>query len=157
MFTIEIRYQTGDSFNTFTETEKIGAAFRSLTLAQKALLDIKEHHDFIKEIDGNRDYHPVIGCKDKIKEKANDLISKSWFCSVEDDEFFEEDIRESDRDVKNYPNNLITEGCAYWQSYLKVDCGSKMQKIHAFWSGYFEKIISAKVVVYGDDNEIEFH
>lgn len=135
-FTIEVRYRTGDSFNTFNECECIGATFDTIDLARKALTAIKEHHHYIREVDGysfSKDY-PTPEDKEAFYKK---LSSHDWFLEP-DDEFGDED--------NMCANNLIHSYT--WQHHLMVEVKPDVfQRISAFWVGYFEHIDSAEVVV----------
>lgn len=155
MFTIEIYYTTGDSFNTFSEVEKIGAAFPTMELAQKALKSIQDHYEFVREVETNRRYHHVTGTIDALREKVNELCAKEWyidfFCEEEKKDF--EEIY-GDSDESDFLYAMLNN--SHWQNYLKVDCGQKSIDIRAFWIGFFETPHNAKIVVEGSPNEITF-
>jgi hypothetical protein len=155
MFTIEIYYTTGDSFNTYSEVEKIGAAFPTLELAQKALKSIEEHYSFVKQVENDRKYHHVMGKEEYMKSKVDELYSKDWYATF----MFEEDRKDfeeiyGDADKKDLYYAILNS--SHWHGYLNVDCGDEVKTIRAFWIGYFEHPHAAKIVVDGVPNEFEF-
>jgi len=76
-YTINITYDTGDSFHTENGVEgTINLSWRNLKKAQQALHDIQMHHACYMIMD--RDYN--VGKKEK--EKAMKVVkSSSWYCS----------------------------------------------------------------------------
>jgi len=60
-YTIQITYQTGDSFNTYDDVSTVGAVWSDLKYAKLALKFIKEHHKYYQE---SRYYSPSSSPKD---------------------------------------------------------------------------------------------
>ena len=154
MFTIEIYYTTGDSFNTYTEVEKIGAAFPTLELAKKALKSIEEHYRFILDVENNPRYHHVTGTYDAMKQKVEELYSKDWYVDfLEDDKKDFEEIY-SGEDDKEILYAILNS--SHWHISIKMDCGTETRDVRVFWEGYFEHPHAAKIVLDGDSTEFEF-
>lgn len=117
MYTINIEYTTGDSFNSERTESTISAVWKDKDLARKALKDIKAHYEFITS-------------KDKwgITPRERDLIIKS----TEKETWY-------DKEFPDYVLNILLDDGTYL-------------KINAFWSGYFETLHVAEVVVHTDSN-----
>lgn len=45
MYTIKVKYKTGDSFNSYDEEDDVGLVWESRELARKALASIKEQYE----------------------------------------------------------------------------------------------------------------
>lgn len=155
MFTIEIYYDTGDSFTSYSEIEKIGAVFPTLEMAQKALFDIEDHFSFLSEVENDKRYHHVLGDYDSLKSKVEDLYAKDWYIDFCDDD--KEDFEEIYNNAESKELMYAILNSSHWQCYLKVDCGEdEPREIRAFWIGFFEHPRTAKIVVEGKPNEIVF-
>ena len=154
MFTIEIYYTTGDSFNTYTEVEKIGAAFPTLELAKKALKSIEEHYTFLNEVENDRRYHHVMGSYDDMKRKVEELYSKDWYVDFGDDD--KQDFEEIYEDADDKETLYAILNSSHWQISIKMDCGDEEREVRAFWIGYFEHPHAAKIVLDGDSTEFNF-
>ena len=80
MYTILIDYQTGNSFNTFTETQTIGYSFDTIEKARLVLRYIKEQYRMYCEM---KEWRPFSKRKGSSLEK--DVINKykdhPWFNS----------------------------------------------------------------------------
>jgi hypothetical protein len=122
MFTLEIHFKTGDSFESYEETDKIGHVWESLDKAEEALYAIKDHHNYIQEVKRAERLNRTEA--KKLKKQAE---KESWFCTGDS-----------------------TEN----ECYLKVkDDEGNLVKINAFWHGYFETLLSARIVL---EEEIMF-
>lgn len=99
-FTIQITYQTGNSFGTEEQTEDVGPTW-DLPDAKQALKDIVAHNEATQAVNGSWS---------KVKEE--DYKNESWY------------IKE------------------FWVYALLA--GGK--HVHAFWHGYFETLLEARVV-----------
>lgn len=66
-YTIEITYETGNSFGSREEVDTIGAAWKDLEKAKKALQDIKEHYQYYSSVHG---YSSKRKDKDKINRRS---------------------------------------------------------------------------------------
>lgn len=49
MYTVEVTYHTGDSFNSYTEKDTIEFKWESKDLARQAMNEIYEHHIFAED------------------------------------------------------------------------------------------------------------
>ena len=100
-YDIRIHYQTGDSFNSYKETENLGIVVSSIELAKYNL----------------------------------SLIKRRYYL---------------------YQNNLVKTTEDNYQLKFKTD-NDGVRKMPPFWEGYFERLISAKIVIYEDEDEdLEF-
>lgn len=74
-YTIEIHYQTGDSFGSHDETEEVGCVWEDKAQAQLALSYIKEHYELYKQMSGwdpkvkEKDIHKIVKTKPWADEK----------------------------------------------------------------------------------------
>ena len=127
-WTIEVHYQTGNSFNTEFVTENINLAWKDIDLAKECLNSIKEHYDLYKQFSecGYR--------SEKTHEEIHkEIRSKKWCVG----------------DCSSYDTNLPL--------VAECDDGEMRRVPTNMWCGYFEKLESAKVVSIGDsDMEITF-
>ncbi len=77
MYTININYETGNSYGTHTEEDQISLVWKDKEKAQAALLYIKEHYNYYKSL---KSYGLTPEERNKIKEAAK---TKTWYISVE--------------------------------------------------------------------------
>ncbi|WAW11398.1 hypothetical protein vBAcePPAc_0021 [Aeromonas phage vB_AceP_PAc] len=131
MYTIEVNYKTGNSFGSHEETDEIGLVFKDVDQAKKALKALKEHYEFYKDFD--KRYN-------KTQQELEEIISKkySWF--------------DYNYDFKSYD----------WPMYTcLVECcdGSIRSIPTGMWCGYFERLLSARIVAAldEDDLKVEFY
>lgn len=131
MYTIEVNYKTGNSFGSHEETGEIGLVFKDVDQAKKALKALKEHYKFYKDFD--KRYN-------KTQQDLEEIISKkySWF--------------DYNYDFKSYD----------WPMYTcLVECcdGSIRSIPTGMWCGYFERLLSARIVAAldEDDLKVEFY
>jgi len=89
MYTIKVKYQTGDSFHTEETDDLLGCCWDDIELARKGLQAIKEHHEIYqyKDIDSNkkaRKYkwynkeYPEYGLLLKVDNGSKQKISTFW-------------------------------------------------------------------------------
>lgn len=121
MYKIEVRYQSGNSFNTYIKEELLSPCWRHLDEAIKAMDDIQEHYSA---------YLDTRWSPDKGWSKYK---KKSWM------------IRENDVDLPP---------AKYWHYDVRVKVGEEYQNIPVAWIGYFETLISIKVIVDGAERVI---
>lgn len=77
MYTILIKYQTGDSFNSTDTEDTIGYSFETREEARVVLGYIKEHYDLYKTKDSYMPRHVI-------ENKINSCRKKPWFNNKED-------------------------------------------------------------------------
>ncbi len=123
MYTIEVCYTTGDSFNTESHIEeKIGCCWKSKELAKKGLQAIKEHYNIFSSR-GFRDNRSP-------EEKNKEAVKFDWYNDAKHDGFI-------------YPEFSLL---------LDIDDGTK-QITNVFWIGYFETLHGARIVADEDDED----
>lgn len=115
MYDIEITYTTGNSFNTYTETDVVCVPVETLAEAKVNLQRIKQHWSIYQQKHG-------------------------YSLTVQDIDYPDFYIGKSDGII------------------LKTSTEEGQHEImHPFWVGYFESLISAKIVELKDeDDELEF-
>ncbi len=122
-YTIEVEYQTGDSFSSEVCTETIGHVWEDKTLARKALQCLKEHYElFIEHEEHNRPRRHMRSYLDV----RIDAKSREW--------------HNGDKDM-------------YRCCDVEMDDGSKRTLPTCMWCGYFEKLHHAKIVCEQDDED----
>jgi len=100
-YNIQIKYITGDSFNSFEEVENLEIVTSSIDIAKYNLDLIKKRHHL----------------------------------------------------YENNPTGFTEDN---YQLEFKTDSG-EIRKMSPFWEGYFEQLISAKIVIDEDENkDLEF-
>ena len=123
MWTIEVTYQTGNSFNTEICTDNINLAWKNLDLAKQCLQSIKEHYLLYTEI-SESSYR---------RQRTNDEImadmkSRAW--CVEDATGW----------VNNVPMSAICDD-------------GEMRRVSTYmWCGHFEKLESAEIISIGESD-----
>lgn len=129
-YDIKITYDTGDSYNTYSNVEKmLGLEMDDLVLVKENLKRIKEHYDFYKaDRELSRGFYSK-GKNRKLElEKAiNQAKQKPWY---------------SDK----YPDMtliLVLDDCNPFQ-------------VGAFWCGYFETLKCAEIIQDQSDMKITF-
>lgn len=123
MWTINVKYQTGDSFGSSESEDTIPVVWENLALAKEALQAIRNHNTAANEIDNARNREAKIASMMKYN-------AEYWFLPSE---------------------NLTGQ---HWDYNLAVLNDDRIPTIiHAFWRGYFERIICAKIVKYTEDDE----
>jgi hypothetical protein len=127
MYQLEIKYQTGDSLNSYQETEVLCLSWKDINNAKENLLYIKEHYKMYEEF-------VTAYTKDKYKilEKYE---NKEWFVKPEKNDY-------------NLERSITIIN-------FKLDNGNKM-RARADWCGIFENLEYAKVVLEPDE-DLEFN
>lgn len=149
MYKIEITYKTGNSLGSHTETEILEVEFSSLEVAKANLLRIKEHYEM---------YFSSYRERNK-SELLSRYISKDWFVnepklwSISKNIMIYEPHKNlhKEDDLVYKPDYYRAEGCIN----LYLDNGNKMQ-MSCFWIGYFETLLSIKIVVDEEGCEYDF-
>lgn len=152
MKTILVEHIRGDSFGSEQVKEEISAVWESQELAQQALDDIHENHEYYqmynqrgltpeqrkainKEVSGKRWYYSA---RDFYRDEINTRIEYDFMPDDEKLVKWLENLRDG---VIEDPNNNQWKGALY----VELDDGSKL-KIDAFWQGYFESLIKAEII-----------
>ena len=152
MKTILIDYIHGDSFGSEQTKEEIAAVWESDELAQQALNDIKENHEYYKKY-SQRNLTP-----EQRKAINQEVSTKRWYYSARDyyrDEIntriehdFMPDSEELVKWLENLRDGVIEDpNNNQWKGslYVELDNG-EMLKINAFWHGHFEDLINAEII-----------
>lgn len=120
-YTIEVYYQTGDSFGSEMTNDTIGPVWKDKNLAYKALEEIMEFNDFYSVYSG-------WGISESRRKKVIELAKKRpWYI-------------ESEYDF-GFPSTMT----------MLMDDGSRMSCYMHFITGYFEHLESAKVIEYHEE------
>jgi len=148
--TIEIRYESGDSFSSGECKTQIPLVFNNKDALINALYSIFEHNEYYQKIDSHS-VHPSE--KDRL---YNEMKSKKWFYSTLDEiNSLDEDVKKKltenkqcKQEIENIQNGNITwREDSYWEYYIYIyDDNNNRIKINVFWCGYFEKFYDAKIV-----------
>lgn len=118
-YTIEIHYQTGDSFGSHQERESVGCVWHDKEQARLALAYIKDHYEVYTKANG---WNP----KYKTAKEVEAIVkTKPW----------------------------KADELEYWEYSIKVPFEDTTQVIRAFWTGYFERLIEAKIITVEDDED----
>ncbi len=140
MFTIEVDYTTGNSFNSERQIEEIGLCFTTRRLAREALQVIKEHLALVQEKEEVSSWSGYKGRS--YSEISAQGLSKNWckqgiICHN-----------------KEYGTNLKGSGCD-WEYYVAVRVTEDEYRMLnvTMWTGYFETLHGAKVICFGDDED----
>ena len=131
-YKIEISYHTDDSFSSHDTTDVLELEWNNLDVSKKNLKAIQEHYEFYQKLNGWR---------------LNSLDRQGFCKEVSDKEWFVLNEREIDGE-KQYDS-----GSCGRQMYLEADNGNKMQ-LHCFWTGYFEQLQGAEILV--DESDMKF-
>lgn len=129
MYTIEVNYKTGNSFGSHEETEEIGLVFKDTEQAKKALKALKEHYEFYKEFD--KKYN-------KTEKDLEEVVDRkySWF---------------------NYQYPVTSYDWPMCTCLVECCDGSVRSIPTDMWCGYFERLLSARIVAACDDDmKVEF-
>ena len=130
MFTIEVTYQTGDSFNSYEETHEIGLMWNNIELANEALSDLSEHYKLFQEREG----YGRTTTNEDIYKRAKKC---RWYQPTHD------------RSVYDNENDWSYVGCM-----VEMDDGSYKDIPTNDWCGYFETLRSAKIII--QSHEVTF-
>lgn len=129
MYTIKVRYITGDSFNSY-ETDCDLEGSWELEVAKENLKRIKEHY----KLYDNRNNYYSLGMAEYFEQILKDINNASWFC------------KGNGRDSSTWQ----------WHINLKENDGSE-KDYYVRWCGYFERLVTAKVTaITPEENDMEF-
>lgn len=129
MYTIEIEYKTGDSFGSEELTEQVGYVWDKIEDAKLTLSYIKEHWKLYAALHDRN--VPAV----KVEKLLKAAKSRPWFY------------------ISNDPLDR-GDAFGYWtRCIIVVDNSGGTTSIGAFWTGYFERLLSATVVACVDDND----
>lgn len=127
MYTIEVSYETGNSFGRENEIDTIGLQWEDKQLARKALQNIKEHYKLYQENENS-------WRRERTSEQIlAEVVTKDWYVNANKCEW----------DLKHPSFHL----CA-----AQLDNGD-WRNLPMFWIGYFESLREAKVISVGDDED----
>lgn len=129
MYTIKIKYQTSNSFSSYEEEELLEWHWQHIDKAREALQSIDQHYKAYQQHEDGTLAH------DTAYHKM--VKPKQWHKQCDFD------------NAKQYRE--------YWKSSLafQLDNGKWVQQ-HVFWTGYFERLLCAEVVLDSRLNRIEF-
>jgi hypothetical protein len=133
MYTIEVEYQTGNSFHSSVETSEIGLVFTTREYAQKALAVIKEHNDLYTSNESWENRH-------KSFKEVNKNNNKMHWCI---------------KAVEISNNKYINDCDDRWKFLCAVEVADgEWRKMNvSMWTGYFEELRSADVISVGDSKD----
>lgn len=152
MKTILVDHIRGDSFGSEQVKEEISAVWISQELAQQALYDIHENHEYYEK------YHQRGLTPEQRKAINKEVSAKRWYYSARD--YYRDDINNRiEHDFMPDDEKLVTwlEGLRdgviedpnnnqwTYALYVELDDGSKL-KIDAFWQDYFARLIHAEII-----------
>jgi hypothetical protein len=160
IFGIEYQYRTGNSFGSHRETEILELTFNSIEVAKANLNRIKEHYQQHTEINS---FDVRLG-RLKIVDILEGNKNKDWFYLKEKlvayidspEKYTAIDKRDEEKYIKKgYTiGSVIDVYDANSVLILYTDDGKPFQ-FSAPWIGYFEELLSVKLVVV-DNGEINF-
>lgn len=114
-FTIEITYKTGNSFNTYTDTDTVDVVWSDLSKAKIALQYIKLHEEAMN------DFRSAWTNKEK-KELKDKLSLQPWFKNTNDDYYYYILVPDdSDNPVPMY---------AFWMGYFEQINSAKIVTVN---------------------------
>jgi hypothetical protein len=128
MYDIEITYKTGNSFGSHTEVDLLHIPVSSIETAKINLARIKEHYKIYDK-------------------KHNSYRSPSEQLQIKLPDFYISEYYETNSKT-NKKYKCECDGIKF------LTDSTEHEVIGPFWIGYFERLLSARVVVVGD--ELEF-
>lgn len=137
MYTIEVRYKTGNSFNSETCVDNINLTFTTRKLARSALAVIKEHYQLISELESFDNRHVTY---DETNRKNSKMAWHQKALALD-------------------TNDRYTNDGDAWKSQVAVQVSvDEWRNLNvSMWTGYFETLYGARVISLDDDNdEISF-
>lgn len=155
-YTIEISYRTGGSLHSEDATAYLELEWSDLNVAKANLKRIQEHYKMYQEL---HSYRNPKNNQEIFAENADKdwFVSKTKLGTFKDGKFDhvieprnEQMWIERGFEVKPVFDDFYSEQCLN----LFTDSGNKMQ-LSAFWTGYFEQLYGAKIII-GVDEELEF-
>jgi hypothetical protein len=150
-YQIQITYKTGNSYGKHTEQDIIEIGWDNIDVAKANIKRIKEHYKQYKKLNShNSKYHSAV------LEENKDM---DWFVyepklwSISTDQVI--DKSHLDRYAKNDVKTIPDFDLAEHSIKLYTDDGNVFQ-MGCYWLGYFEQLISAKIIMDEVDDELEF-
>lgn len=147
---IEIYYETGDSFSTSECSTSIPLVFNTKEALEKALYYIFEHNEYYQKINS---YSIHSAEKDRL---YNEMKKKDWFYSSLDEiNKLSKDERKQllkdegcKKELENIQSGNITwRDDPYWESFIYLrDDENKKVAIYVFWCGHFETFYDANII-----------
>lgn len=151
-YKIKIDYKTGDSFKTYNTSNMLELEWDNFDIAKENLKAIKEHYTKVyKNIDNS--FSSRTEDQEICKENENEwwfVKSMKLFCISEDFAIDEKDKKKYDGDWEYRFDTYYATHCIK----LKTDAGKFMQ-MGCFWTGYFERLNGAEIVVDESDTKFE--
>lgn len=128
-YLIEYDYQTGNSFGSYQRTDVLELDWEDKAVAMANLIRIKEHWEYFQAIDKGWGYDikKALEAKEKFKDRDWLVVESGPYADL-----------------------------AHYSLILKTDDG-KDWKIHAPWCGYFEKLISVRIILNQSFEGLEFN
>lgn len=126
-YCIEIYYNTGNSFGSHEDRDIIPLSWENIDIAKENLNRIKEHNEFVNEL--NDSTYKIDNTRSR-SEIIDSISNRDWAVLTNE-----------------YESEIYI--------MLMKDSG-EFTKVHCFWVGYFESIISAKIIINDKDIEINF-
>ena len=105
MYTIRIRYATGDSYDAYNTEDDVGMVWNELEHAQEALACIKAHYNAVEHLDS---YHVRRNEEEYIEQFKNE----KWYVETEHAWNFKYYIN-----VPNVDGTDVFRCYAFWQGY----------------------------------------
>lgn len=127
-YCIEVYYNTGNSFGSMEDRDIIPLSWENIDIAKENLNRIKEHNEFVNEL--NDSTYKIDNTRSR-SEIIDSRSNKDWLVLTNDE-----------YESENY-------------IMLMKDSG-EFTRVYCFWVGYFESIISAKIIINNEDTEINF-
>lgn len=118
IYSIEIKYSTGDSFDTNITSEIIGLSWDSLEKVERNIKYIEEHDKFLSSYK----YSSTTNKRDKVLSESS---FKYWFVPETDNKYL----------VNIFKRSI----------FLEMNSGKKFQ-LSTFWEGQFEKLIECNII-----------
>lgn len=132
MYTIRVRYQTGNSFGSHDEENNIGLCWDSIELARKALAALEEHYKIYSDIDG---------CSYRSRNEVDALRKKAM-----NTYWYKQAIAQSTDDWSKRPDAWHIN-CA-----VEMDNGEFRNIPTSMWCGHFERLREAFIVLDNEEN-----
>ena len=127
MYTIKIKYETGNSFGHHTEESEVDYIWDTIELAREALQNIQAHYKHYRECDKSSS----IGVYSPDSMHPH---TESWFLT------------------KELNRNSHSNGSWAFSVGVPNKEGTGYTYISSFWCGYFERLLEASVVMVDDTN-----
>ena len=148
-YKIEIEYSTGNSFHNEETSDIIELYWNNLDIAKANLNRIKEHYNMYNEVDSYLSNKSYIEILEENKHKDWFVYEPKLYCISKDTVIDEKDKHKYEpSDIKYIADINFALNCIK----LYNDDG-KVFQMRCFWTGYFEHMHNAKIIL--EDSEIE--